>query len=159
MLSGPWRSSVVEPKTTYAARVAAFERDRAERRGTAPVPDDPDMASFVHRLDPGAAREVVDFDASAVTALHLAAGAGPWTATVLYVAAGGGLGTHPAGRDQVLFVVEGAGWLEVDGVRRDLGPGDAGFVAAGQLHAKGSATGMTALVLQSPSIAMEPDHP
>lgn len=106
------------------------------------------------RLDPIAADPVTDYDARGVTAMSLAEGLGPWTGTVLFVDAGGSLGPHETGRDQVLLVVSGTGWLEVDGVRRELGAGDAGVVSAGVRHAKGSVTGMVALVLQSPAIAV-----
>lgn len=107
--------------------------------------------SGIHRVVrvTDATTPVVDFDAVDVGAVLLAAGTGPWTATVLVVGPGGSLGTHEAGRDQVLVVLTGAGWLEVDGMRHALGPGDAGIVRKGEPHAKGSALGMVALAIQA----------
>jgi quercetin dioxygenase-like cupin family protein len=98
------------------------------------------------------ARVVTDFGAAGVRAVDLADGRDPWTSTVLVIEAGGSLEPHVAGRDQIFLPIEGDGWLEVDGVRREVAPGSYGIVRAGQLHAKGATTRLVVLVLQSPEI-------
>jgi quercetin dioxygenase-like cupin family protein len=108
--------------------------------------------TWVHNLDDVAALAVRDYGAVGVNALALAEGHDPWTATVLVVEAGGVLEPHAAGRDQIFLPLEGQGWLEVDGIRRELEPGTYGIVRAGQLHAKGAITRLVVLVLQSAAI-------
>jgi quercetin dioxygenase-like cupin family protein len=109
-------------------------------------------ASWIHAIDPGAARAVTDFGSVGVSALALAEGPDPWTATVLVCDAGGSLQAHLAGRDQIFLPIEGRGWLEIEGVRHEIEPGSYGVVRAGQLHAKGAITDLVVLVLQSPTI-------
>src|ERR1019366_2306072 len=108
--------------------------------------------AWVHALDAGDATTVTDYGAAGVRALLLAEGREPWTATVLVCEAGGALGAHVAGRDQIFVPLEGRAWLEVDGVRRDVSRGSYGVVRAGQPHAKGAITRLVVLVLQSPTI-------
>jgi quercetin dioxygenase-like cupin family protein len=101
------------------------------------------------------ARVVTDYGAVDVRAVELADGEHPWTSTVLMIEAGGALEPHVAGRDQIFLPLEGQGWLEVDGVRREVAPGSYGLVRAGQLHAKGATTRLVVLVLQSPAIHVD----
>lgn len=44
-----------------------------------------------------------------------------------------GAETHE-GHDQILFLVEGSGIAEVDGVKTQVGPGDMSFVPSGAFH-------------------------
>jgi quercetin dioxygenase-like cupin family protein len=63
--------------------------------------------------------------------------------------AGGEIPRHEAGFGQLFYVVSGSGWIEGgDGRRVDVSAGDAVFFERGEQHAKGSAHGMTALMLQ-----------
>ncbi len=63
--------------------------------------------------------------------------------------AGGSIGRHPAGPAQLFVVTSGTGWIEGgDGVRHALREGDAAYVAAGESHAKGATTAMSALMIQ-----------
>lgn len=62
---------------------------------------------------------------------------------------GGAIGRHEAGFGQLFLVVEGSGWVEGgDGRRVELAAGQGAFFARGELHAKGSESGMTALMVQ-----------
>lgn len=61
------------------------------------------------------------------------------------------LGRHPAGLWQLMGVVTGTGWASgADDVRVDLAAGDAVLWEPGEEHASGSATGMVAVIVQSP---------
>jgi quercetin dioxygenase-like cupin family protein len=108
--------------------------------------------AWIRSLDDVDPRVVTDYGAVGVGALDLADGHDPWTATVLEFEAGGALEPHVAGRDQIFLPLEGQGWLEIDGVRREVELGSYGVVRAGQLHAKGAVTRLVVLVLQSPTI-------
>jgi quercetin dioxygenase-like cupin family protein len=108
--------------------------------------------AWVRNLDDVVAGAGRDYGAVGVNALALAEGHDPWTATVLVCEAGGVLEPHLAGRDQIFLPLEGQGWLEIDGVRREIEPGTYGLVRAGQLHAKGAITRLVVLVLQSATI-------
>jgi quercetin dioxygenase-like cupin family protein len=105
-----------------------------------------------------AAVVVADFDAVGVRARPLALGRGATELTWLIVDPGGSLARHVAGRDQLFVVVEGSGWLEVEGERTELTVGQSGMIRQGQDHAKGSATGMVALVVQAPGIEAPGAH-
>jgi quercetin dioxygenase-like cupin family protein len=62
---------------------------------------------------------------------------------------GGKIGEHPTGFGQLFLVVEGAGWVSgQDGVRVELMVGQGAYFARGELHAKGSDVGMTAIMIQ-----------
>ena len=110
--------------------------------------------AFVLRLDELAHVDVTDYEAVATTVATLATAEGSCTLSVLTFSPDGSLGTHVAGRDQLLIPIGGRGWLEVEGVRGALAPGWCGLIRAGQRHAKGADddTEMVALVVQSPSL-------
>jgi quercetin dioxygenase-like cupin family protein len=62
---------------------------------------------------------------------------------------GGRIGQHPAGFGQLFLVVEGAGWVSGhDGARVELAAGQGAYFSRGELHAKGSEVGMTAIMIQ-----------
>ena len=114
--------------------------------------------AWIRPLDDATDRVVTDFGAVGISALPLADGPDPWSATVLVCEPDGVLQPHVAGRDQIL-PLEGRGWLEVGGVRREIEPGSSGVVPAGQRHAKGPTTRLVVLVLQSPTIHVADDRP
>jgi len=67
----------------------------------------------------------------------------------VHVAAGGEIGPHRAGFGQLFCVVAGAGWVAgADGVRHAVRAGQAAVIAHGEVHAKGSATGLSAVMIQ-----------
>ena len=66
---------------------------------------------------------------------------------------GGEIGRHEAGFDQLFIVIEGSGWASGgDGVRHPLETGEAARFQRGEVHAKGSDEGMTALMVQVTSL-------
>lgn len=62
---------------------------------------------------------------------------------------GGSIGRHEAGFGQLFLALEGAGWISGgDGQRVEIAAGQGAWIARGEWHAKGSETGMTALMVQ-----------
>jgi quercetin dioxygenase-like cupin family protein len=66
------------------------------------------------------------------------------------VAPGGALGRHPGRWWQLFCVADGTGWVSgADGVRRQIGAGQAVLWEPGESHESGSDCGMTVVVVQS----------
>lgn len=69
---------------------------------------------------------------------------------VVYLDADGVLGEHEAPTPQLFVVVEGRGWASGrDGQQHGIKAGDAVFWDQGEMHASGTDTGMTAVVMQA----------
>ena len=67
--------------------------------------------------------------------------------------ADGLLGRHPAVGDQLFIVVEGEGWVAgEDDTRIDIEAGQSVVWRAGESHASGTSTGMTALVIEARAV-------
>jgi hypothetical protein len=79
--------------------------------------------------------------------------------TCLSVAAGGIIGTHPAGLHQVLLIVAGSGWVAgSDAVHVAVTAGQAAYWAPGERHTTGSDTGLTAIAVEGgPVTLFEPE--
>jgi quercetin dioxygenase-like cupin family protein len=91
-------------------------------------------------------REYLGHHASAVA---LASGRGEAHVYCLHFEAGGEIGVHEAGFAQLFLVVSGSGWVSgSDGKRRPVGQGEGAFIARGEVHAKGTSSGMTAIMVQ-----------
>jgi quercetin dioxygenase-like cupin family protein len=91
-------------------------------------------------------REYLSQHASAVA---LASGQGEAHVYCVHLDAGGEIGAHEAGFAQLFLVVEGSGWVSgSDGRRQPLGQGQGALIARGEVHAKGTAWGMTAIMVQ-----------
>jgi quercetin dioxygenase-like cupin family protein len=89
------------------------------------------------------------FAVERVASVDVAVGDGEAHAYVLYFDAGGLIGRHEAGFGQLFFAVSGDGWVAGDdGVRQPLREGEVAFIARGEVHSKGSDTGLTALMVQ-----------
>lgn len=74
---------------------------------------------------------------------------------VVYLEAGGVLGEHEAPTPQLFVVVDGAGWVSSeDGEQREVSAGMAILWSKGELHAAGTATGMTAVIVQALELEM-----
>jgi quercetin dioxygenase-like cupin family protein len=83
------------------------------------------------------------------SSVELVAGEGEAHAYLLYFEPGGEIGAHDAGFGQLFVAVAGAGWVAgPDGARMPLAAGEAALIRRGEVHAKGSETGMTALMVQ-----------
>jgi len=95
------------------------------------------------------AAPIEQFDSVGAFSVYLGSGEGEAHAYCVRFAPGGTIGRHPAGFGQLFLVVEGSGWASGgDGVRVELAAGQGAFFARGELHAKGSDAGMTAIMIQ-----------
>jgi quercetin dioxygenase-like cupin family protein len=80
----------------------------------------------------------------------LARGTSPFQIGFLRLGPGGVLGMHPTPSPQMLLVLAGEGWVSgEDGVRRPVRQGLAVYWQTGEMHETATATGLTALVLES----------
>jgi quercetin dioxygenase-like cupin family protein len=92
---------------------------------------------------------IANFASRDASSAHLAAGFGESHVYLLQFEAGGVIGRHEAGFGQVLIVLAGSGWVSGDdGNRVEVGVGGVVFIERGEQHAKGSDTGMSALMVQ-----------
>ena len=97
-----------------------------------------------------AAQPIELYSSSGAAGVELAHGSGESHVYTLHFAPGGAIGPHPAGFDQLLLVVQGSGWVAgSNGVRHSVGTNHGAFVPTGEVHSKGSATGMVAVMVQS----------
>jgi quercetin dioxygenase-like cupin family protein len=117
--------------------------------GARPLGQNPAMevlrcdASLAERIGPR------PYEVTLTSSIALAEGQGEAHAYVLYFGAGGEIGPHEAGFGQLLFAVSGDGWVAgADGERVSLPEGHVAFIRRGEVHAKGSDTGLTALMIQ-----------
>jgi quercetin dioxygenase-like cupin family protein len=95
------------------------------------------------------AERIGAYRSRAASSLSVAEGAGEAYAYVVYLEPGGEIGSHEAGFGQLFFAVRGSGWVAgADGERVPLAEGEAAFFRRGEVHAKGSETGMTAFMVQ-----------
>ncbi|MET0518069.1 MAG: hypothetical protein ABW005_04435 [Burkholderiaceae bacterium] len=98
----------------------------------------------------GQALPIDRFASHGAGSVPLAQGEGESHVYAIHIEAGGLIGPHPAGFDQLFLIVQGAGWVSgADGVRQALASGQGAFIDSGELHAKGSDSGMLALMLQA----------
>jgi quercetin dioxygenase-like cupin family protein len=89
------------------------------------------------------------YDVRKTSSLEIAEGEGEAHAYVLYFEPGGEIGPHEAGYGQLFLALLGEGWVAGgDGVRQTLATGEAAFISRGEIHSKGSETGLTALMVQ-----------
>lgn len=94
-------------------------------------------------------RPIELFDSVSASSVHLGDGSGEAHVYSIHFAPGGEIGEHRAGFGQLFLVVEGAGWASGgDGRRVALSAGEGAFFERGEVHAKGSDTGMTAVMIQ-----------
>jgi quercetin dioxygenase-like cupin family protein len=97
----------------------------------------------------------LDFDAIAqyssrgASSARVADGFGETHAYVLQFNPGGAIGQHEAGFGQLFIVLAGSGWVSgADGSHAEVDVGDVVYFERGEQHAKGSAAGMKALMVQ-----------
>src|SRR5580765_902232 len=94
------------------------------------------------------------YEVTLASSIPLAEGEGEAHAYVLYFEPGGEIGPHEAGFGQLFFAVLGNGWIAGgDGERLSLAEGQAAFIHRGEIHSKGSETGLTALMVQVRDLA------
>jgi len=103
----------------------------------------------IYDFDPRAGHPVPAFQSRAAQVAELGEGSGESHAFLVHFEPGGVIGPHPAEFGQLFAPMEGTGWIEGgDGMRRAIRPGQVAFVERGEMHAKGSDGGMTALMIQ-----------
>ncbi len=101
-----------------------------------------------------AAEPIKSYSSVSASAVALAHGEGASHVYAVHVEAGGQIGPHPAGFDQLFLVVQGSGWVAgADGVRHSISALQGAFVPKGEAHAKGSQAGMVAIMVQASSFA------
>jgi quercetin dioxygenase-like cupin family protein len=106
-------------------------------------------ASLAERIGPR------PYEVKRTSSIALVDGEGEAHAYVLYFEPGGEIGPHEAGFGQLFFAVSGDGWVSGgDGVRLPLAEGQVAFVGRGEIHSKGSETGLTALMVQVRDLAL-----
>ena len=113
----------------------------------------------MHLLDftPGRGTPITVYDSHGAFALPLGEGQGEGHVYCVRIEPGGAIGAHEAASGQLFLVVEGSGWVSgPDGVERPLGAGRGVYLARGEVHAKGSDTGMTAIMVQLMELAPAP---
>lgn len=107
------------------------------------------------RFSPEDSMPITAFGSVSARGHLLADGAGESHAYAIHIAAGGLIGPHVAGFDQLFLVVQGSGWASgADGVRVAVPAGCGAFFRRGELHAKGSESGLLAVMLQASSFAL-----
>jgi quercetin dioxygenase-like cupin family protein len=106
-------------------------------------------------LEYGAGHEpITQYQSHGAFALPLAGGRGEGHVYSIRFAPGGAIGPHEATFGQLFLVVSGSGWVSGgDGVARPLGAGQGAMIDRGEVHAKGSDTGMTAIMVQLTELA------
>jgi quercetin dioxygenase-like cupin family protein len=120
----------------------------------------PSSCTTLHRIPPmplsllnffnEQAEAITAFSSQGASAVALAHGSGLSHAYAVHMAAGGEIGPHPAGFDQLFLVVQGSGWVAgQDGLRQSLGTFQGVFIPRGEVHSKGSASGLVAVMLQA----------
>jgi quercetin dioxygenase-like cupin family protein len=105
----------------------------------------------MHIIDfgPEQGAPITEYASRGATAQPLAHGAGETHVYAVHLEAGGEIGPHPAGIGQLFLVVAGSGWVAgADGLRRPLRAGQGAVIARGELHAKGSDAGCSAVMIQ-----------
>jgi quercetin dioxygenase-like cupin family protein len=113
------------PGQNPAIEILRFDESRADRIGRRP------------------------YEVKLASSIKVAEGTGDAHAYVLYFEPGGEIGRHEAGFGQLLFALSGNGWVAGgDGERLPLAEGHAAFIRRGEMHSKGSETGLTALMVQ-----------
>jgi quercetin dioxygenase-like cupin family protein len=92
---------------------------------------------------------ITEYASRGASAQPLADGSGEAHVYAVHLAAGGEIGSHPAGFGQLFLVVSGEAWVSGgDGVRRPVRAGHGAVIARGEVHGKGSAAGCTAIMIQ-----------
>jgi len=97
------------------------------------------------------------YESQGAYALPLGDGRGEGHVYRIRIEPGGAIGAHEAGFGQLFLVVTGSGWISgSDGVRYPLATGQGAWIARGEVHAKGSDTGLTAIMVQFTELRAAP---
>jgi quercetin dioxygenase-like cupin family protein len=109
------------------------------------------------RFDATRGDRITAFESRGASAVPLGDGRGEGHVYCVSLKPGGVIGPHEAGFDQLFLVVAGSGWVSgSDEVPHAVGRGEGAFIARGEVHAKGSRTGLTAIMVQLSELTPRP---
>ena len=92
---------------------------------------------------------IVDFASRDAASAELASGSGEAHVHIVEIGAGGEIGPHVAGFSQLFVCLAGSGWVTAgDNKRVSISTGQVAYFARGELHSKGSDTGLRAMIIQ-----------
>ena len=109
------------------------------------------VSSAMHLLSfgPKHGTPITGYHSHGASAVRLGSGRGESHVYCIYLGPGGEIGPHGAGFDQLFLILAGSGWVSgADGVRKELRDGEGALIARGEIHAKGSTSGLTAIMVQ-----------
>ncbi len=121
-----------------------------------------DRSHAIKIIDTSVDRAVVidRFASRGARSVPIGHGSGECHVYALHFEPGGEIGPHEAGFDQLFVVAEGEGWgAGPDGVREALSTGDTMVFRRGEVHSKGSETGMRAIMIQISALEGEATGP
>ena len=109
-------------------------------------------------FSPEHARPVELFESVNASSVALGDGAGEAHVYCIHFGPGGSMGEHRAGFGQLLLVIQGEGWASGRaGQRVALSAGQGVYFERGELNAKGSETGMVAIMVQVAELEPPPE--
>ena len=114
----------------------------------------------MHVIDfsPERGEAITEYASRGASAQSLADGAGEAHVYAVHLGAGGEIGQHPAGFGQLWIIVRGQGWVAgADGVRHPVRTGEGMVISRGEVHAKGSERGCSAIMIQLAELTAAPD--
>ena len=109
------------------------------------------MSATMHLLSfgPEQGTPISAYHSQRASAVPLGSGQGEGQVYCIYLGPGGEIGPHEAGFAQLFLVLAGSGWVSgADGVRQVVKAGQGAFIPRGEVHAKGSTSGLTAIMVQ-----------
>lgn len=109
-----------------------------------------------YRFDREMRRDIQAFDSKNVGITPIIRKEGFTSAGCMHFDAGSVLGMHEAVGPQLFLVVDGEGWVRVEGEDKvPVSKGTACFWTAGENHESGSETGMAAIIIEGPDLNPE----
>jgi quercetin dioxygenase-like cupin family protein len=100
-------------------------------------------------FSPARAIPITGYASRGASLVPLGHGSGTGHVYGIHMEPGGEIAPHEAGFGQLFLVVAGAGWVSgADGVRVPVATGTGAYIPRGEVHAKGTASGMTAIMVQ-----------
>jgi hypothetical protein len=107
----------------------------------------------VVEFTPELAEPILLFESVAASSIPIGDGSGETHVYAVHFNANARIGVHPTGCCQLFLVVHGSGWAAgEDGQRISLRAGQGAFFETGEMHSKGSDTGMIAIMVQATRI-------
>lgn len=102
------------------------------------------------------ASPITPYDSRSASAQRLGTGHGRCHVYAIHIEADGIIDFHPAGFGQLFLAIAGSGWVAgADRQRHAIKAGEGAVIARGEVHAKGSDTGLTAVMIQIEELADE----